>query len=184
MDNEGEGNAGKGGFKGIFIIMIISLGIAAFWNSIPVIKNSVGAILNPTAGALLDWNLLAGMTIIVLLIALFMTLAQKYMTDQKTLRELKAEQKSLQEQMKKLERGSKEHTELTMKSMKTMGPMFRLSMRPIMYTAIPIILLFRWFSDYFTGSSYLFLGFLNWFWFYLVGSILFSSILRKVLKVV
>ena len=55
----------------------------------------------------------------------------------------------MQQQMKKLEVGSKEYTELSMKSMKFMGPMLKLSMRPIIYTAIPIILLFRWFVDYF-----------------------------------
>lgn len=179
MDNEGK----EGSFRGVLIIMLVSLAIAAFWNSIPVIKNSVDAVLNPTAGALLKVNLNLGMTILVFIISIFMTLVQKYTTDQKTLKEMRAEQKLIQEQMKKLEVGSKEHTELNMKLMKFIGPMFKLSMRPIVYTAIPIILLFRWFSDYFVTSKFLFFGFLNWFWFYLVGSIIFSSILRKILKV-
>ena len=174
----------KGSFRGIFIVMIISLLIASFWNSFPLIKNSVNAILNPSAGALLNWNLTYGMIILTLILSLFMTLVQKYTTDQKTLREMKAEQKEMQAQMKKLEVGSKEHTELSMKSMKFMGPMFKLSMRPIMYTAIPIILLFRWFVDYFALVDFKFFGFLSWFWFYLIGSIIFSSILRKILKVV
>ncbi|MCX6749434.1 MAG: EMC3/TMCO1 family protein [Candidatus Pacearchaeota archaeon] len=174
----------KGSFRGIFIIMIVSLLIASFWNSIPLIKNSVNAVLNPSAGALLNWNLTYGMIILVFILALFMTLVQKYTTDQKTLRELKEEQKSLQQQMKKLEAGSKEYTELSMKSMKAMGPMFKLSMRPIIYTAIPIILLFRWFADYFALVNFRFFGLLSWFWFYLIGSIIFSSILRKILKVV
>jgi uncharacterized membrane protein (DUF106 family) len=173
----------KGSFRGIFIVMIISLLIASFWNSIPLIKNSVGAVLNPSAGALLKWNLTYGMSILVLILSLFMTLIQKYTTDQKTLREMKEEQKTMQQQMKKLEVGSKEHTELSMKSMKFIGPMFKLSMRPIIYTAIPIILLFRWFADYFTLVDFKFFGLLTWFWFYLIGSIIFSSILRKVLKV-
>jgi uncharacterized membrane protein (DUF106 family) len=136
----------KGSFKGIFIVMIASLLIASFWNSFPLIKNSVAAVLNPTAGALLNWDLTYGMIILTLLLSLFMTLVQKYTTDQKTLREMKAEQKKMQEDLKKLEVGSKEHTELSMKSMQFIGPMFKLSMRPIMYTAIPIILLFRWFE--------------------------------------
>jgi uncharacterized membrane protein (DUF106 family) len=173
----------KGSFRGIFIVMIASLLLASFWNSIPLIKNSVNAILNPTAGALLIWNLNYGMTILVFFLALFMTVVQKYTTDQKTLREMKAEQKAMQVQLKKLEAGSKEHTELSMKSMKFIGPMFKLSMRPIIYTAIPIILLFRWFSDYFALVDFQFLGFLSWFWFYLIGSIIFSSILRKIMDV-
>ncbi|MEK6847849.1 MAG: EMC3/TMCO1 family protein [Nanoarchaeota archaeon] len=178
-----EDTGKQGSFRGIFIIMLISLAIASFWNSIPIIKNSVNAVLNPTAGALLSWNLTYGMAILVLILALFMTLIQKYTTDQEALREMKGEQKKMHEEMKKLKPGSKEHTELSMKSMGFIGPMFKLSMRPIMYTAIPLILLFRWFADYFAVVSFKFLG-LSWFWFYLLGSIIFSSILRKVMKVV
>lgn len=174
----------KGSFGLIFTVMVVSLAIAAFWNRLPFIKNSVNAVLNPTAGALLNWNLVIGMTILVLLLSIFMTLIQKYTTDQKTLREMKEEQKKLQEDMKKFQVGSKEHTELSMKSLSSIGPMFRLSMRPIIYTAIPIILLFRWFTDYFALVNFKFFGFLSWFWFYLIGSIIFSSVLRKVLKVV
>ena len=174
----------KGSYKLIFIVMVASLVIAAFWNSLPLIKNSVNAVLNPTAGALLRLNLTLGMAILIFLLSVFMTLIQKYTTDQKTLREMKEEQKKMQQDMKKFEPGSKEHTELSMKSMKFIGPMFKLSMRPIIYTAIPIILLFRWFTDYFTVVDFRFFGILSWFWFYLLGSILFSSILRKILKVV
>ncbi|MEK6897098.1 MAG: EMC3/TMCO1 family protein [Nanoarchaeota archaeon] len=180
MDNEGK----EGGFGLILLVMVVSLAIAAFWNSLPFIKNSVGAVLNPTAGALLNLNLTYGMLVLVLLLSVFMTLIQKYTTDQKTLREMKEEQKKMQEDLKKLEVGSKEHSELSMKSLKFVGPMFKLSMRPIIYTAIPIILLFRWFTDYFSLVDFKFFGFLSWFWFYLLGSIIFSSVLRKVFNVV
>ena len=174
----------KGSYGLIFLVMAISILIAAFWNSLPIIKNSVNAVLNPTAGSLLGWNLTFGMVILVLLLSVFTTLIQKYATDQKTLREMKEEQKKLQEDIKKLEVGSKEHTELSMKSMKFIGPMMKLSMRPIIYTAIPFILFFRWFTDYFSLVDFKFFGFLSWFWFYLLGSIIFSSLLRKILKVV
>ena len=180
MNNEGK----EGGFGLILLVMVASLAIAAFWNSLPFIKNSVGAVLNPTAGALLNLNLTYGMLVLVLLLSVFMTLIQKYTTDQKTLREMKEEQKKMQEDLKKLEVGSKEHGELSMKSLKFVGPMFKLSMRPIVYTAIPIILLFRWFTDYFSLVDFKFFGFLSWFWFYLLGSIIFSSVLRKVFNVV
>lgn len=174
----------KGSFGLIFLAMAVSLAIAAFWNSLPIIKNSVNAVLNPTAGALLAFNLTLGMTILIFILSVFMTLIQKYTTDQKAIREMREEQKKLQEDLKKLTPGSKEHTELSMKSMKVIGPMFKLSMRPIIYTAIPIILLFRWFTDYFALVDFRFFGFLSWFWFYLLGSIIFSSILRKILNVV
>ncbi|MGA2130341.1 MAG: EMC3/TMCO1 family protein [Candidatus Pacearchaeota archaeon] len=180
MDSEGK----EGSFRGVFIAVLISILIASFYNSVPLIKNSVEAVLNPTAGALLIWNLTLGMTVIILILSLFTTIVQKYTTDQETMRQMRKDQKEMQEQLKKLEVGSKEHTELSMKSMKIMGPMFKLSLRPIIYTAIPLILLFRWFADYFTIVHFSFLGFLNWFWFYFIGTIVFTSILRKMMNVV
>ena len=67
---------------------------------------------------------------------------------------------------------------------------FKLSMRSMVYTGVPLILFFRWFDDYFTvlatstGEPVKFLGFMGWFIFYLVASIVISSILRKFMKVV
>jgi uncharacterized membrane protein (DUF106 family) len=180
MDTSGK----EGSFRGIFIIMIVALAIAAFWESLPIIKNSVSFILDPTAGFLLSWNVLYGMAFLVLIISLFMTLIQKYATDQETIREIKKEQKELQAKMKKLDRTSNEYRDLSMQSFKLAGPMMKLSMRPIIYTAIPLILFFRWFADFFSIVDFRFFGFLNWFWFYLIGTIIFSSILRKILKVV
>lgn len=178
MNNTGK----EGGYTGIIVIMLISLVIASLWDTLSIIKNSVGFALNPTAGALLRWNLNYGMTFLVFLLALFMTLIQKYTTDQKTLKEMKEQQKKMHEELKKLKPGSKEYNDLAGESMKFIGPMFKLGLRPIMYTAIPIILLFRWFSDYFNIVEFKVFG-LGWFWFYLLGSIIFSSILRKILKV-
>ena len=85
MDIEGK----KGGFTGIFVAMAVSLLIASFWNKVDFIKNSAHFVLNPTVGALLNWNLTWGMVIIILLLSFIMTLFQKYATDQKTLREMK-----------------------------------------------------------------------------------------------
>jgi len=175
----------EGSFKPIFIVMLASLVIAFFWDKIPAIKNTAHLILDPSAGALLNWNVTYGMALIVLVISVFMSLLQKYATDQETLRGLKKEQKELQTELKKLERGSKEYNELSLQSLKFMGPMMKLSMRPIIYTGVPLILFFRWFMDFFsTFGEYKFFGFLSWFWFYLIGSMIFSMILRKVFKVV
>ena len=91
----------EGSFKLIGIVMGISLLIAAFWDSLPWLKDSIHAVLNPTAGFLLGWNLTWGMLILVFIISLITTIIQKYATDQKALKELKKEQKILSEEMKK-----------------------------------------------------------------------------------
>ncbi len=175
----------KASFKPIIYVMIASMAIAFFWNSMPVIKNTANMILGPTAGALLDWNLTYGMMILILIISLFMTLLQKYATDQKEIRRLKKEQKDLQKDMKEY----KDHPEKLMEMQKSSFPLMielmKHSMRPMIFTGVPLILFFRWFMDFFTAlGDPRFFGFLSWFWFYLIGSMIFSIILRKIMKVV
>lgn len=174
----------EGNLRAIFGVMIVATLIALFWESIPTIKNFAHLILNPTAGLLLSWNLAGGMTLIVLVIALITTLSQKYGTDQKAIREMKKQQKEVQEEMKKI----RDNPEKLMAMQKEhfsefMPKMMKLSMRPVIYTMVPLILFFRWFADFFAAAGDPRILGLTWFWFYLIGSIIFSSILRKVLKV-
>ena len=168
----------------MFLVMIISLLIASAWNSMPVIKESVHAVLDPTAGKLLDFNLFWGMTIFVFIITLITVLFQKYGTDQEALKKLKEEQKILQQEMKKYKDHPEKLLELQKKSFEFMPKTMDLTMKPIVYTTVPLILFFMWFYDYFANVDYKFFGFLSWFWFYLIASIIFNAILRKLLKVV
>ena len=181
MDNKGK----EAGFGLIFLVMLASLAIASFWQHVPAIRNSVHTVLDPTAGALLGWNLTWGMLILVLLIGLITTLVQKYATDQETLKELRKEQKILQAEMKQYREDPGKMMELQKKQLEFLPKTMKLSMRGIIYTGVPFILLFRWFMDYFLAiPDFRFFGFLSWFWFYLIFTILFSSILRKKMNVV
>jgi uncharacterized membrane protein (DUF106 family) len=181
MNSEGK----EGGFIGIFIVMFASLAIAFFWDKVGFIKNGAHAVLNPTAGFLLNWNITIGMSLIILVISIFMTLIQKYATDQKTLKEMREEQKILQEEMKKYKNHPEKVAELSRKQLEFIPKTMKLTMRPIVYTAIPLILFFRWFNDFFAPMvGFKFFGFFSWFWFYLLGTLIFSSILRKIFKVV
>lgn len=181
----------EGSFTPIIIIMFVSLLIAGLWNSFPVIKNSVHAVLDPSAGVLLNWNLTWGMLIIVLIIALGTTIIQKYTTNQEALKELKEAQKVLQEEMRKFQKegNTAKIMELQKQQFEFMPKMMKLSMASVVYTGIPFILFFRWFNDYFnvieeaTGVPVRFLGFLSWFWFYLIFTMIFSGFIRKWMKV-
>ena len=175
----------EGSFKPIIFIMIASMVLAIFWNKLDFIKDSVHAVLNPTAGFLLNLNLTWGMLLIVLLISLFTTLVQKYATDQKALKELRKEQKILQDEMKKYKEHPEKMAELSKKQLEFIPKTFKLTSRSIMFTGIPFILFFRWFQDFFTAlGDPKFFGFLSWFWFYLIFTMVFSTILRKTMKVV
>lgn len=177
--------AKEGSFMPILIIMVVSFVIAGLWDKLPAIKNSIHFIFDPTAGALLNWNLTIGMILIVGIITLLTTLVQKYATDQKTLKEMKKEQKEIQNQMKEFKDHPEKLMELQKKQMAMFMPQMKLSMRAVAYTGIPFLLFFRWFTDYFTAiGSPKFFGFLGWFWFYFIFAIIFGSIFRKYMDVV
>ncbi|MDP3987088.1 MAG: EMC3/TMCO1 family protein [Nanoarchaeota archaeon] len=180
MDDEGK----QGSFRGIVIVMIISLFIAYFWNSVSWIKDFAHSILDPTVGALLAWDLTGGMILVVLVMALITTLTQKYGTDQETIREMKKEQKELQKEIKEVKEHPEKLMALQKKQLEFLPKMMKLSMRPVVYTAIPFILLFRWFADFFAVSEGIKILGLSWLWFYILGSIIFGMILRKIFKVV
>jgi len=183
MDNLNKDK--EGSFAPVIFIMFVSLIIAFCWNSVPILKNTIHSVLDPSAGVLLNWNLLYGMLIVVFIITLITTFVQKYGTDQKTLRELRDEQKKVQKEMKEYRDDPAKIMELQKSMWPTTIRIMKISMRSIIYTGIPFILFFRWFMDYFTaiGNPKVF-WFLSWFWFYLIFAMIFSSILRKVLKVV
>jgi uncharacterized membrane protein (DUF106 family) len=162
----------------------LSILIAGFWDKIPYLKSSIDWALNPTAGWLLNWNMTLGMFIVVFVISLISIIVQKYATDQKQLRELRKEQKLLQEEMKKFREHPEKMMELQKKQMAFLPQTMKLSTRAILFTGVPFILLFRWFNDFFVANPYTFIGFLPWFWFYLIFTLIFTAILRKVLDVV
>lgn len=171
-------------FKSVFIVLLISMLIAIFWDSIPAIKDTVHSILDPILGKLLDYNVNIGMIVISALITLFITIIQKYTIDNETLAQLKKEQKIIAEDMKKLKDNPEKVMGLQKESLAKAGEIFTLSMKSFGYTAIPIILFFRWFADYFAALDppVKIFGFFSWFWAYLIFSIIFSIIFRKMFK--
>lgn len=177
--------AKEGSFGIIILIMFLSFLIAIFWEKLEFITNLVNAILSPTAGALLDWNINIGMLIIVFILTFITTLVQKYATDQQAIKKLKDEQKEVQKEMKKHKDSPEKFMELQKKSLESMPQMMKLSMRGIIFTGIPFVIFFRWFMDYFqaAGDPKIF-GIFSWIIFYILFSLIFSSILRKILKVI
>ena len=165
-------------------MMFASLIIASMWETVPVIKNSVHSVLDPTFGYLIKINLHLGFIIIVLLLTFLTTLVQKYATDQVALKALRDEQKSTQEKMKQYQNNPAKILELQKKQFEQIPKTFELTMKPLIYTAIPFILLIRWFSDIFKNlNNPKFFGFMTWFWAYMLMAIIFNIILRKVMKV-
>ena len=166
----------------LFAVMLLGILVATLWTNIPVIKTTVHSALDPSLGALLNWNLNLGFLIIAAFFTLITTLVQKYLTDQAALKELKHEQKILQEEMKKYKEHPEKLMELQKKSMEIVAKTFPLTSRPLLFTAIPFILFIRWFGDYFTANPVKIL-YMNWLFAYILFSIIFSMIFRKIFDV-
>jgi uncharacterized membrane protein (DUF106 family) len=166
----------------IFLALFASMIVAYSWSN-PAVSGFFHRWLDPVLNPILGWNTFWGMTLIVLVITIIMTFVQKYATDQQALKYIKKEQKRIQTEMKKYREHPEKMMQLNKEQMEFMGKMFKLSMSSIVYTAIPFVLLIRWFSDYFTANEFLFFGFMTWFWFYILASIILSSVLRKVFDV-
>jgi uncharacterized membrane protein (DUF106 family) len=100
---------------------------------------------------------------------------------------MKEKQKLYKEEMHTYKDNPVKLKEIQMKQMAEFPEMFsknfEVYMKPLLFTAIPIILFFRWFNDYFTllGNPKFF-GFISWFWFYLILSIFLSGPIRKIYK--
>ncbi len=173
----------EGSFRIIAIVFFLTMLIAINWEKWTWMKNGIHSILDPTLGAMLNWNLAIGMTIAVFLISLIITLVQKYTTDQEELKRLKKEQKEIQKKMKEFKDNPKKMSEIQKENWPLMIKQFKLGLGTIIYTGIPFVLLFRWFYDFFAliGSTKV-LG-MHWFLFYFIATLIFSSILKKKLDV-
>ncbi len=167
----------------VFLVMIISLGVATLWDKVPIIGESVHTVLDPTLGSLLDWNVTLGLIIMTVILNLITTLIHKNVTDQDMLKTIKEEQKLVNEEMKLYKDNPNKTMELSKKSMELAFKTFPITMRPVVYTAIPFIILFRWITSYFTQNPVKVLGFMSGFWAYFVFFIISSIIWRKILKV-
>jgi len=162
------------GLSKMMIAMIIPLIIIAMWDKYPVISDSVNYVLDPSFGWLLGFNLVIGFIIIVGFISFLQTLAQKYLTNQEELKILRKEQKLLQEEMKKYKDNPQKVMELNKKSLEFLPKTMDLTMNSVIYTSVPFILLFRWFSTYLKP---IWGGW--WILYYIILSMIFSSIFRK-----
>jgi len=84
--------------------------------------------------------------IISIVITLLTTIIYKYTTDQKRLKEIKKEMKILQDKQKKYRDDPKKVNEITKEMFGKNAEMMKQSFKSMLYTFLPLILLFSWMS--------------------------------------
>jgi uncharacterized membrane protein (DUF106 family) len=135
---------------------------------------------------MLDINLLiqqnphTAIIVMALAISFFISLINYFFLDKEKMREIKARQKEMQGKMKEHQK-SGEHEkilELQKEMFSDMGSMFRHSMKPMLITIVPVIVLFSFIRGVLTETSLA----TTWFWWYLGTAIIGSMIFRKMFK--
>ena len=113
-----------------------------------------------------------------LLISLFISIVNYFVLNKERMSEIKKRQKDLQEEMKQHKDNPQRMMELQKEMFSHMGETFKHSMKPMMITFIPIILLFPIVRNLLLSTEIA----KTWFWWYLGASIVSSMIFRKLFK--
>ncbi len=101
-------------------------------------------LLNPVLDPLLSLPSIYAIIILSVGISLIITLITKFTTNQNLMKQLKGELKELQAQMKKLRDKPDEMMKVNKKMMEINGKYMTQSMKSMLFTFIPIIIIFGW----------------------------------------
>jgi len=118
--------------------------------------------------------------VIALLISFFISLINYFVIDKEKMCEIKCRQKEMQEKIK-AHQAKGEHEQamkLQTEMMRTIGETFKHSLKPMLITTIPILVVFAMIRNAYVTTSIA--G--TWFWYYLVTAIASSMVFRKLLK--
>ena len=125
-----------------------------------------------------------GLIVITFVATLLVTLSYKFLTDQKKMKDLKDSMKVMQNEAKKFRDNPSKAMEYNKEIMTQNMEYFKQSWKPMVFTLVPFFIMFAWLRVTYEPVDLNFLGiFHNWFWVYFIFSIIFSMILRKVMKV-
>lgn len=125
---------------------------------------------------------LFGMIFISFVLTLLITLAYKYFTDQHLLKSIKERTKALQVELKKFKDNPEKLKEKNAELMEIQLKMMTQTLKPMLITLLPLLLVFSWLRTIYTPLGPVLFG-LGWIWAYLIFSVIFSLLLRKLLQV-
>ncbi|MBI2548911.1 DUF106 domain-containing protein [Candidatus Woesearchaeota archaeon] len=107
------------------------------------------SFLDPLFRPLLNLPPAVALILISFIIAMVISIAYKFMTDQKVMKELKDDIKALQQQMKDLKQHPQKMMNLQKKMMEKNLQYMTKSLKPTLITFIPIIIIFGWLNAHY-----------------------------------
>lgn len=129
----------------------------------------------------------AEIIIISILIALATTFAYKYFTDQAVMKEIRKRQKALQEQIK-TSRDNQENVMAINKELMSLNARYmKHSMKPMLITILPFLFIFGYLKGVYGADIviplFFWKGHMQWLGTYIIVSMVFTSLFRKLFKV-
>ncbi len=133
------------------------------------------------------WSLI----VISFILTLLVNLAIKFLSDQNAMKKLKEESQFFKNEMKNLKDEPQKLLEMQKKAMENSLNYMKHSMKPTLFTLIPLLIIFSWLGKKFpAGETLINLPFslpligssIGWLGTYIISSIIFSLIIRKILK--
>ena len=135
---------------------------------------------------------LFSMAFITLIITIIITVVYKYLSNQHEVKTAKEETKVLQQELKKHKDNPAKMMEINQEIMKRSATLMRNSFKPTLITLIPLLIIFGWLSKTFKDKgNFIHWGFSvpifgdGWGWLgtYILFSVIFSILIRKIMKV-
>ncbi len=144
------------------------------------VNNALSYVMDPV----LNIHPLWGLLLLTLILGVIITLAYKYFSNQDALKSLKEETKAIQKEMKESKDNPTRLLELQKKSLEKSMESFKHSIKPMLITLLPMLAIVGYLNVYYTrlDNPKLFLIF-GWLGTYIIFSLIFNIILRKLLKV-
>lgn len=129
---------------------------------------------------------ISSLVAIAFLVTLVMTLITKKFTNQNRMKELKESQKDLQKKMRDAAGNLEKQRKIQQEIMESSFELMKHSFKPLIITLLPLLGIFWFLKNIYGPTSLGEISFLfpKWIWIYIGTSIISSTILRKILKVV
>lgn len=117
---------------------------------------------------------------ISILVTLAMTIITKYFTDQNRMAELKRIQEACKIKLKNKNLKPEDMSKINQEMLECSLQLTKHSMKPLLFTLIPLILLIGWLRGVYTQTAIS----STWLWWYIGSGVASSLIFRKIFKVV
>jgi len=128
--------------------------------------------------SLIQQHPIPSIIIISLVVAVFISIINYFFTNRTRVKELKEIQKACQIKLKDAKGDTKKMMEIQQQMMQCSMEMMKHSFKPMLITFIPIILVFAFIRNAYATTTIA----KTWIWYYIISSIIFSMILRKLFK--